>query len=374
VVEVYFRGIAGNGLLRQASLKTMREDKSPQDLLDADRPPPKRAAAAAKKSPRQSKTAKPAARRAPATSTGKAGSGAMSKSSAVTITHPDRVVFPDDGVTKQDVADYYRAVMDWFLPRVAGRPLSIIRCPEGIGGACFFQKHLLSGLKRVDTVRLKEESGGSGVYLFVSDAESVIELVQFGTLEFHPWGAIADDPDRADYLVFDLDPDPGVAWSRMVAAARLLRKLLREASLESFVRTTGGKGLHVVVPLNPPCTWDIAKRFAQGFAQALAELHPLEFVAVASKSRRKDRIFVDYLRNARGSTSVASYSLRARAGAPVAVPLRWEELGRVKGGNAFDIHSVPARLARLRKDPWEGFDALRQGLESAMKGERRHTK
>jgi bifunctional non-homologous end joining protein LigD len=374
VVEVYFRGIAGNGLLRQASLKTMREDKSPQDLLDADRPHPKRAAAAAKASPRQSKAAKPAARRAPAKSADKAGPGAAEKSSAVTITHPDRVVFPDDGVTKQDVADYYRAVMDGFLPGVVGRPLSIIRCPEGIGGTCFFQKHLLSGLKHVDSVRLKEESGSAGVYLFVSDAESVIELVQFGTLEFHPWGATATDPEHADYLVFDLDPDPGVAWSRMVAAARLLRKLLRESSLESFVRTTGGKGLHVVVPLNPPCAWDIAKRFAQGFAQALAEMHPLEFVAVASKSRRKDRIFVDYLRNARGSTSVASYSLRARAGAPVAVPLRWEDLGRVKGGNAFDIHSVPARLARLRKDPWEGFETLRQGLESAMRGKRRQTK
>ncbi|HET7358637.1 MAG TPA: DNA ligase D, partial [Rhodanobacteraceae bacterium] len=332
VAEVYFRGIGGNGLLRQPSLKTLREDKSADDLGDADRP---LARAAARKT-------------APA---------------AVAITHPDRVVFPEDGITKQQVADYYRAVMDWFLPGVTRRPLSIIRCPEGIGSACFFQKHMISGLKRVGSVRLKEESGAAGQYLFVTDAESAIELVQFGAIEFHPWGASVEDPERATRLVFDLDPDPDVAWPRMVAAARLLRKLLQKVSLQSYVRTTGGKGLHVVVPLNPGVEWPTVKAFAQGFAQALTQMHPLEFVAVASKSRRKGRIFIDYLRNARGSTSVASYSLRARPGAPVAVPLRWEELGRIKGGQAFDIHSLPARLQRLRKDPWAGIDELRQDLD-----------
>jgi bifunctional non-homologous end joining protein LigD len=345
VAEVYFRGVGGNGLLRQPSLKTLREDKSADGLRDADRPTAKAAARkTAPRTARKSTTAK-----------------------AVTITHPDRVVFPDDGITKQQVADYYRAVMDWFLPGVSGRPLSIVRCPEGIGGACFFQKHIISGLKRVGSVRLKEESGATGQYLFVADAESAIELVQFGAIEFHPWGASVDDPEHATRLVFDLDPDPDVAWPRMVAAARLLRKLLLQAALQSFVRTTGGKGLHVVVPLNPGVEWATAKAFAQAFAQALAQMHPLEFVAVASKSRRKSRIFVDYLRNARGSTSVASYSLRARAGAPVAVPLRWEELGRIKSGQAFDIHSLPARLRHLRKDPWAGIDDVKQGLGHATR-------
>ncbi|MGO4700526.1 non-homologous end-joining DNA ligase [Dyella sp. 2RAB6] len=281
----------------------------------------------------------------------------------VTITHPGRVIYADLGVTKQDVADYYQAVMKAFLPGVAARPVSVLRCPEGAAGDCFFQKHMMKGLHHVRGAKLTERGGDSAIYLCLDDAEAVLELVQFGTVEFHPWGALASDPDRADLMVFDLDPASDVKWPRVAAAARLVRKLLGQVGLQSFLRTTGGKGLHVVVPLRPACTWTPVKDFAHALADALARGWPDEFIAQASKSQREGLIFVDYLRNARGATSVASYSLRARKGAPVAMPVRWDELGKLKGGDAFDIHTAVQRLKRQRRDPWEGFDRIEQGIE-----------
>jgi bifunctional non-homologous end joining protein LigD len=346
VAEVYYRGIGNKNLLRQPSLKTMRTDKTAADLADSDRGPRRAAtsksAATGRKSPRKNKPAD------------------------ITISHPDRVVYPDDGYTKQDVADYYTGVMKWFLPGVVGRPTSVIRCPEGTAKACFFQKHLMQGLKHVGSAKLKEESGAQATYIYPLGADSVIELVQFGVLEFHPWGATVEQPDKADRVVFDLDPGADVAWERMIAAARLVRKLLNQIGLESFLRTTGGKGLHVVVPLNPGCPWPQVKEFARAFASTMAQAHPMEFIATASKAQRNGLIYVDYLRNSRGATSVASYSLRARSGAPVAVPLRWDELGKLKSGHDFDIHSTPKRLARQRKDPWEGIDDVRQSLDDVM--------
>ena len=285
---------------------------------------------------------------------------------AIVITHPEREVFPGEGISKQDIADYYRAVMEHFLPGVKGRPTSVIRCPAGVGDGCFFQKHSVDGLKHVPTARLKEESGHQGDYLFPDTADAVIELVQFGAIEFHPWGATVEDPEHATQMVFDLDPAADVNWQRVVQGARCVRSLLAKLGLTSFVRTTGGKGLHVVVPLKPACAWDTVKLFAHSFADTLAKTYPNEFIAVASKTRRRGLIFMDYLRNARGATSVASYSVRARPGAPVAVPLRWEELGKLKSGAHFDIHSLPKRLARLRTDPWDGFDQLHQDLSQDL--------
>jgi bifunctional non-homologous end joining protein LigD len=347
VAEVYFRGIGNQGLLRQPSLKTLREDKMPTDLSDSDRAPVARAPAK-----------KAASGRSPA--------GKEPDVAPIKLTHPERVVFPDDGITKQEVFDYYAAAMKWFLPGVVDRPMSVIRCPEGTAKQCFFQKHPIQGLKHVASKKLKEESGAQALYLYPTDAESILELVQFGVLEFHPWGATIADPDRADRIVFDFDPGPGVPWTRVTAAAQLLRKLLKQLSLESFLRTTGGKGLHVVVPLRPACKWPQVKDFAQGLANTLVQLHPLEFLATASKAQRNGKIFVDYLRNTRGATSVASYSLRARPGAPVAVPLRWTELGKLTGGDAFDLHTTLSRLSRLRTDPWEGIGEIKQNLDEVM--------
>jgi len=345
VAEVYYRGIGNKNLLRQPSLKTMRTDKTPADLADSDRTSSK---------PAMKKSA--AKRRRPADP----------KPADIEITHPDRVVFPDDGYTKQDVADYYASVMKWFLPGVVDRPTSVIRCPEGATKACFFQKHLITGLKHIGSVKLKEEAGTQATYIYPQDASSVIELVQFGVLEFHPWGSTIEQPNLANRVVFDLDPGDKVAWPRVVAAARLMRRLLTQLGMKSFLRTTGGKGLHVVVPLNPGCAWPRVKDFAHAFAATVAQAHPLEFIATASKAKRSGKIYLDYLRNSRGATSVASYSLRARSGAPVAVPIRWSELGKLKSGHDFDIRSTPKRLAGLRSDPWVGIDDVRQNLDDIM--------
>lgn len=328
VAEIFFRGYSGTGLLRQASLKALRLDKVPEDLQESDVP----------------------AARAP-----------------VVITHPDRLVYPDDGITKQDVVDYYRAVMDWVLPPMVDRPVSIVRCPEGIMGQTFFQKHALSGLSRVGLTPLTEKNGKQADYLYPGSPEGLIELVQFGAVEFHPWGSHIATPDEADLLVFDLDPGEGVAWERVTQAARTVRSLLGQLDLTSFVRTSGGKGLHVVVPLEPTSDWDTAKTFAKGFAEAMAETQPTEFVATSTKAVRRGKIYIDYLRNGRGATAIASYSLRARPGAPVATPLRWEELGKLRSGGAFDIRSIPKRLARLKNDPWDGFDRIGQSLRNVSR-------
>lgn len=347
VVEVFYRGIGGQQLLRQASLKAVRADKDVADLTDSDRAPVKggrgkRASAV----PSARKTAPtPQADRMPPK-----------------LSSPSKVLFPGDGYTKQDVWDYYSAVMDHLLPEVINRPLSIIRCPAGTGKPCFFQKHHTAGLELVDSVKLKEDSGINAHYLVVRDAASLLELVQFNALEFHPWGSHAEEPDRADRVVFDLDPGPDVPFAEVKKAATDIRKLLAQLELESFLRVSGGKGLHVVVPLNPGCDWDLTKRFAKGFADALAQSEPQRFLATATKALRNKRIFVDYLRNGRGATAVASYSLRGRPGAPVAMPLAWSELAKLKRADAFTIKDVPGKLKRRRKDPWEGIDALKQNL------------
>lgn len=336
VAEVFHHGRGNQGLLRQPSLKTIRRDKRPADLRDVRAPVGDAPMPAAKRT-----------RAAPA---------------AIELTHPERVVFPDNGITKQQVFDYYRAMARWLLPEIVGRPLSIVRCPQGAGRPCFFQKHHTPGMERVDAVPLEEESGTRADYLVVRDEAGLLELVQFNALEFHPWGALADAPDDADRIVFDLDPGPDVSWTRVVEAARLVRKRLRSLGLTSFVRTSGGKGLHVVVPLKPAAPWEQVKAFAHAFADSMAASEPLAYIATATKKFRTGKIFIDYLRNGRGATSVASFSLRAREGAPVSMPLRWEELGRIKGGNAYTLSTAPRRMSRLGSHPWGDYTRRLQDL------------
>lgn len=346
VVEVFFRGKGSQGLLRQPSLKAVRTDKKVADLSDSDR----------------GKISPPVRSPARKSSVKTRGKKQDEDRVAPKLTSPSKIIFPDIHATKQDVADYYSAVMEHLLPEIAGRPLSIIRCPNGAEKPCFFQKHHTAGLALVSFARLKEEAGNNANYLVVNDEAGLMELVQFNTLEFHPWGAHADSPDMADRVVFDLDPGPGVPFSEVKKAATHVRKLLEQLELASFLRTSGGKGLHVVVPLNPGCEWDLVKAFAHGFADALAQSEPERFLSVASLKLRPNKIFIDYLRNGRGATSVASYSLRARAGAPVAMPLAWGDLQKLKRSDAFTMKEVPAKLRRRRKDPWEGIERLKQNL------------
>jgi bifunctional non-homologous end joining protein LigD len=355
VVEVFYRGIGGQQLLRQASLKAIRRDKDVADLADPD------SAARVEKAVDTSKVKSPGKRLKSASTPSVPPPGAEGRTPPK-LSSPTKVIFPDIKATKQDVWNYYTAVMDHLLPEIIGRPLSIIRCPSGTAKPCFFQKHHTAGLELVDSVRLKEDSGINAHYLVVRDAASLLELVQFNALEFHPWGSHAEASDRADRVVFDLDPGPDVPFSEVKKAAVDIRKLLEQLELQSFLRASGGKGLHVVVPLNPGCDWDLTKRFAKGFAEALSQSEPTRFLATSTKSLRNKRIFVDYLRNGRGATAVASYSLRGRPGAPVAMPIAWSELAKLTRADAFTMKDVPAKLARRRKDPWANINTIQQNL------------
>jgi bifunctional non-homologous end joining protein LigD len=253
-----------------------------------------------------------------------------------------------------------------MLPHVGNRPLSIVRCPEGQSGECFFQKHPPLGMP--DTVkRIKiTESTGRNNYGWVDDVEGLLALVQFGALEIHTWGSSIDDIERPDRLVFDFDPGPGVAWREVVDAVILTRDLLKELKLASFAKTTGGKGLHVVVPIEPERTWDDAKAFCRRLAETIEASRPEKFVTNMSKAKRQGRIFVDYLRNDRGATAVAAYSTRARAGAPISMPVGWKELPTLRGGNAFTVENSADRLKATRRDPWKDMNRLRQRIADKL--------
>ena len=281
----------------------------------------------------------------------------------VRITHPARVVYPDDGITKGEVAAYYAAVAGWILPELINRPLSMVRCPGGTDSACFFQKHHAAKLgSSVRPIPLEEKEGGEDDYVYIRDRKGLLQLVQKNTIEFHPWGSRVDKPESPDRIVLDLDPAPGVAWEAVVEGARGIRELLQGMQLTSFVRTSGGKGLHVVVPFRRGPGWQAVKDFCERVADAMVERAPERCIATASKAQREGKIFIDWLRNARGATSVCSWSLRARQGAPVAMPLRWEELGKVESGAAFGLQAAMERASRLKTDPWEGLASLQQRL------------
>lgn len=285
------------------------------------------------------------------------------------ITNPDRIVYPEVSLTKGDLANYYASIADWVLPHLIDRPLSLVRCPGGRKGACFFQRHFTTGMPESLRGIPIDEKGGRETCLSISGVDGLMALVQFGTLEIHPWGSRISNVDEPDRLIFDLDPGPGVAWNEMVASARLVRDRLSAWDLTSFVRTTGGKGLHVVVPLLTTLSWDMLKRFARAFSRRLQADYPGQYVTKASKALRHRRIYVDYLRNERGATAIASYSSRAREGAPVATPIRWSELSARLDPTSFTIKTIPSRLARVRTDPWEGFFTHPQTLKRSALGD-----
>ncbi len=290
VAEVGFAEFTGEGILRHARFVGLRGDKPASEVsLEQPMPPP----------------ADP----------------------QVTITHPERVIFPEDGITKGQLADYYRDMAPLILATLAGRPLSLVRCPDGIGGKCFFQKHGAGNLgKQVGSVRITEKDGEEEDYLCLSDAHGLLECVQMGAIEFHAWGSHAAHLEQPDRLVFDLDPDEALGFADVRKAAQDLKRHLADIGLSSFAMLTGGKGIHVIVPLRPEQPWATVADFAHRFALALATAEPHRFVATMSKARRKGRIFIDWLRNQRGSTAIMPYSARARPGAPVAVPINWTDL------------------------------------------------
>src|SRR6185437_13578671 len=281
----------------------------------------------------------------------------------VRLTHPDKVLYPEQGITKQDLADYYLAAADRMLPHVTKRPLTLVRCPAGSERKCFYQRHAGSGVP--DELGQVPIAGFAEPYLYIKDTAGLIALVQMGVLEIHPWGARIDRPDRPDRIVFDLDPGEGLDFAAVVAAALDVRERLEGLGLAAFAKTTGGKGMHVVVPIARRHTWQAVKAFAKATAEAMAAGAPARFLTRIAKAERKGRIFIDYLRNDPTSTAVAPYSTRARAGAPVAVPLDWKELTATLDPSAFTLRTVPGRLARLQSDPWAGLLTIRQRLPQA---------
>lgn len=282
------------------------------------------------------------------------------------LTNLDKVLYPEQGITKAQLIAYLAVVTDWMLPQLANRPLTLVRCPEGRHKPCFFQKKIFQGSpKAIQTVDIQEEDGDVVEYMKVVDMPGVVGLAQLGTLEIHTWGCHADKVEKPDFMVFDLDPDPGVDWDRVALAAFDVRKRLREVGFESFVKTTGGKGLHVCAPIKRNIDWDNFKQFTKQFAEKMATEEPKQYTANMAKVARKGRIFVDYLRNGRNATFIAPYSPRARANAPVAVPITWEELAHGVDSSQWTTLTVPTRLAGLKKDPWDGIDDLDQAITAA---------
>jgi bifunctional non-homologous end joining protein LigD len=286
---------------------------------------------------------------------------------SVRLTHPDRVVYPDLGITKRQVAEYYAQVAPWILPHVAGRPLVLVRCPEGVAGPHFFQKHPPAGLPNtVERIQLREKNGIEA-YLVARDLPGILPLIQFGVLEFHVWGARADNIERPDQIVFDLDPDAGLPWKQVTGAAVMLREALAHLGLVSFVKTTGGKGLHVVSPIERRSDWPEVKSFCKALTDVCVNAAPTQFTSNMSKAQRRGRIFIDYLRNDRGASAIAPYSTRAREGAPVAAPLAWEELSRIDGAASYSIVNIIDRLTRLKRDPWERFFDVKQSITASAR-------
>ena len=280
----------------------------------------------------------------------------------VRLTHPDKVLFAAAKLTKLDYAKYLAGVSERMLPYVRNRPLSLVRCPEGSAGTCFFQKHRTPGMPpELDSVDVTEESGKPELYVAINTRAGLVAAAQVGALELHIWGARADDLEHPDRLVFDLDPDEGLDFALVKRAAAEIRDLLESSGLTTFPLVTGGKGIHVVAPLSRRQDWPTVKGFAKGFATRLASNEPDRFVATMSKARRKGRIFIDWLRNERGATAIAPYSLRARPNAPVAMPLSWKQLGAVERANAFAAADTLARIAR-GPDPWAGYATRRQRI------------
>ena len=280
----------------------------------------------------------------------------------ITLSNPDKVYYPDIGLTKLDLARYYATVVPFMLPYVVNRPISLLRCPEGIDKEHFFQRHAMKGMSKA--IKEVPISGGESKkkYLFIDDAAGLFALVQIGVLEIHDWGVALPKVSEPDHIVFDLDPDDDLDFAILKAAVIEVRDFLAELGFKTFLKVTGGKGLHVVAPLTPKLGWDEVKGFAKAVADALATARPDRYTANMAKKVRTGRIFVDYLRNQRGGTAICNYSTRARPGATVACPLRWDELKGLKSAAPYTAKTLPARLKTLKGDPWEGFFSTRQSI------------
>lgn len=360
VAQVSFATWTSDGLVRQAAFKGLREDKPASEV--------RREEPTVSPKPRAAKQASHAAPPSVAAKRTRAGKSSKSSISAtehapVRLTHPDKILDAESKLTKQQLADYYWAIAPHMLPYIANRPLSLVRCPEGTGHPCFFQKHANHGLPRgVESVNVPDKKTGKvEPYITLSAPEALAGLAQMGVLEIHPWSSTNQDLEHPDYIIFDLDPDTAISWRTLADSAAEVRQHLKKLGLESFLKTTGGKGLHIVIPIDANSDWARVKEFARSFALAMEQERPNLYLSKMSKAARKDRIFIDYLRNERGSTAIAPFSPRARAGAPVALPLSWAEL-KLPQRPLFLVADFNEWKRRLSRDPWKAMQKTRQRL------------
>lgn len=337
VAEIAYPEKTAAGLLRQPAFLGLREDKAARDVRQRGRARSARGSAAS--------------------------ADEQAEIGGVLITHAGRVVFPEAGLTKADVARWYDRAAENILPYLQGRPVSLVRCPDGLSGDCFFQKHAGQLPDGISTVPIREKSGANADYIVINQRKALLLAAQMGMIELHGWGARADLIERPDRMIFDLDPDPKLPFPAVKRAAEEVRDLLQQAGLKSFPLLTGGKGIHVVVPLDRRQSWDDVADVSRTIARSLAAAAPDRYVATATLEKRRGRIFIDWLRNRRGATAVVPYSLRARPGASVAVPVRWTELDGFESAAAFDI---PLAARRLSKDAWPEAKGLRQSLTQSL--------
>ncbi|WP_321888987.1 DNA ligase D [Paraburkholderia bannensis] len=350
VAEVRFKTWTGAGVVRQASFVGLREDKPPRSIVREREAAPVDVKA-------QGKTPRRAVKGATTGETEVAG---------IRITHPERVIDEASGLRKIDLVHYFEAVAPWLLPQLQKRPAALVRAPSGIGGELFFQKHA-SKLQIPHAAQHEGLDPGHAALMTFESADAIVGAAQMDAIEFHTWNARVTRIEKPDRLIFDLDPDPALGWDRMIEAAQLTRELLDALGLRAWCKTSGGKGLHVVVPLARHATWDAAKDFARAVAVHMAATLPDRFSAKMGPKNRTGRIFVDYLRNGRGATSIAAYAPRARPGLGVSVPIRWDELESVTGGAQWTVANLHERLDELHADPWEGYGEARQRITAAMR-------
>lgn len=354
VGEVRFTGWTRDGVLRHPAFMGLRSDKPASEVVRETATPLSKATRSAKKS---------AGSKAHSTKTDQSGS--ETELAGVRLTHPDKVLFPEQGVSKLDLARYYEKAADRMLPHVIKRPLAFFRCPSGRGTKCFFQRNHSATLPdavravNVSLTKKKEE------HVAIDDLAGLVALVQIGVLEIHAWNCSADDVTKPDQLIFDLDPDPSLSWKAVVKAAGEVNKTLKGLGLPTFVKTSGGKGLHIVVPIKPTLDWDSAKGFCQVIAEDLVQRFPKVFVANMRKDLRGGKIYIDYHRNGHSATAVAPYSTRAREGAPVSMPIRWQDLPKLKNAAAFDVKNAVKQLKK--SDPWRDYEKSRVDLRDIVK-------
>ena len=338
VCEVAYAERTDDGILRQASFMGLREDIPAQSVSEerAQQPPEQQ-------------------------------TPAENVVHGIKITHPSRIVYPALNFTKLDLARYYDGVGELIVPHLARRPLTLVRCPDGVEKECFYQRHLAMGASPGEVKAVKRERSSKGYYIYIDSHSALITLIQNGAVELHTWGARVPDVQHPDRITLDLDPDEGLPWSQLVRATEMTRTTVEALKLRCFLKTTGGKGLHVVVPINPKLPWDEVKEFSHLVAQFLVQADPALFTAKVAKERREGKVFVDYLRNSETASAVSAFSARARPNAGVSTPLSWDELSEKEDvRRRYTVQTVPQRLATLREDPWAAYAGTRQSISGAM--------